>query len=117
MENIGREPASIHGTMHGPGYSGGQGPTAAYTLDSGAFSDDFHVFAVEWEPEEIRWYMDGAKFSTVRKNDVPGKWVFDHPFYLILNVAVGGRWPGDPDDSTVFPQKMLVDYVRVYQRP
>jgi beta-glucanase (GH16 family) len=119
MENIGREPLAVHGTLHGPGYSGGSGIGAPYSLPSGQrFADDFHVFAVEWEANAIRWYVDGALYQTRTPGDLPGgaRWVFDHPFFIILNVAVGGSWPGSPDALTVFPQRMLVDYVRVYQR-
>jgi len=118
MENIGREPLAVHGTLHGPGYSGGSGIGASYSLPSGQrFADDFHVFAVEWESNAIRWYVDGALYQTRTPADLPGgtRWVFDHPFFIILNVAVGGSWPGSPDASTVFPQRMLVDYVRVYR--
>src|SRR5437588_10817985 len=119
MENIGREPSIVHGTFHGPGYSGGNGVSAAYTLPGGQkFSDDFHTFAVDWEPNVIRFYVDGLLYKTRTPADLPAgtTWVFDHPFFMILNVAVGGGWPGNPDGSTVFPQQMLVDYVRVYQR-
>jgi beta-glucanase (GH16 family) len=119
MENIGREPGLIHGTIHGPGYSGGQGPSSAYSLPGQhRFADAFHVFAVEWEPGVIRFYCDGVLYATRTPADLPdGKtWVYDHPFFIILNVAVGGSWPGSPDTTTVFPQTMLVDYVRVYGR-
>ncbi len=119
MENIGKEPSIVHGTFHGPGYSGAQGISAAYALPNGQkFSDDFHTFAVEWEPNVIRFYVDGLLYKTRTPADLPaGKsWVFDHPFFVILNVAVGGGFPGNPDATTVFPQQMLVDYVRVYQR-
>src|ERR1700738_288818 len=119
MENIGKEPSIVHGTFHGPGYSGAQGVSAAYALPNGQkFSDDFHTFAVEWEPNVVRFYVDGLLYKTRTPSDLPaGKaWVFDHPFFIILNVAVGGGFPGNPDATTVFPQQMLVDYVRVYQR-
>ncbi len=119
MENIGREPSIIHGTLHGPGYSGGNGPTSSYSLTNNApFANDYHVFAVEWEPGVIRFYCDGILYKTRTPADLPGgaTWVFDHPFFLILNVAVGGSWPGSPDATTVFPQTMSADYVRVYQR-
>jgi beta-glucanase (GH16 family) len=119
MENIGKEPSIVHGTFHGPGYSGGKGVSAAYTLPGGQkFSADFHVFAVEWEPNVMRFYVDGLLYKTRTPADLPAgaAWVFDHPFFIILNVAVGGGWPGNPDATTVFPQQMLVDYVRVYQR-
>ncbi len=116
MENIGREPDKVWGSMHGPGYNGGNALHASYTLPGGAaFADDFHVFAVEWEPAAVRWYVDGNLYQTRTPKDLPAgqPWPFDHPFFIILNVAVGGGWPGSPDSSTVFPQTMLVDYVRV----
>lgn len=119
IENIGREPSMIHGTIHGPGYSGGSGIGAAYSLASGQrFADDFHTFAVEWKQNAVRFYVDNNLYKTTAPADLPTgtTWVFDHSFFLILNVAVGGNWPGSPDSSTVFPQMMLVDYVRVYQR-
>ncbi len=118
MENIGSEPGIIHGTLHGPGYSGGNGVGKSYTLPNGRpFADDFHVYAIEWEPAAIRWYVDDMLYNTVTADDLPGDWVYDHPFFILLNVAVGGRWPGPPDNTTVFPQRMTVDYVRVYERP
>jgi beta-glucanase (GH16 family) len=118
MENIGKEPSIVHGTIHGPGYSGANGIGAAYTLSGGQrFADGFHVFAVEWQPNVIRWYVDGILYQTRTPSDLPAgtNWVFDHSFFMILNVAVGGGWPGNPDATTIFPQTMLVDYVRVYQ--
>jgi beta-glucanase (GH16 family) len=115
MENIGSEPATNHGSLHGPGYSDGHSLTATYTLAHGRLDDSFHIFAVEWEPKIARFYVDDHLYETRTPADIPGKrWVFDHPFFIILNVAVGGDMPGSPDGSTVFPQKMLVDYVRVY---
>lgn len=109
----------VHGTFHGPGYSGGSGISASYALPRGnKFSDDFHVFAVEWEPNVMRFYVDKFLYATRTPSDLPAgaSWVFDHPFFIIINVAVGGGWPGNPDATTVFPQQMLFDYVRVYQR-
>jgi beta-glucanase (GH16 family) len=116
MENIGSEPDKVHGSMHGPGYSGARPITAIFTLSSGAFADNFHVFAVEWEPTAVRFYVDDTLYETRTLHDLPQgtKWVFDHPFFMLLNVAVGGDFPGSPDASTTFPQEMLVDYVRVY---
>jgi beta-glucanase (GH16 family) len=119
MENVGKEPSIVHGTIHGPGYAGNAGIGAPYTLPTGKrFADDFHIFAVEWEPNAIRFYVDGDLYGTRTRADLPQgrQWVFDHPFFLLINVAVGGDWPGNPDASTVFPQTMLVDYVRVYRR-
>ena len=118
MENIGREPAVVHGTVHGPGYSGASGIGGDYRLESGSFADDYHVFSVEWSTIEIRWLVDGREYRRTSSTNLPNgaTWVFDHPFFLLLNVAVGGAWPGDPDASTVFPQQMRVDYVRVYRQ-
>ncbi|HEY0699728.1 MAG TPA: family 16 glycosylhydrolase [Micromonospora sp.] len=115
MENIGREPGTVHGSLHGPGYSGGSSLTGAYTLPIGqAFADAVHTFTVDWAPDSITWYVDGIQYLRKTPADAGGnRWVFDHPFFLLLNVAVGGYWPGYPDGSTVFPQQMLVDYVRV----
>ena len=118
MENIGKEPSTVHGTIHGPGYSANDGITAPYNLPAGRrFADEFHVFAAEWESNAIRFYVDDELYVTRTRSDLPPgkKWVFDHPFFLLLNLAVGGGWPGNPDATTVFPQSMLVDYVRVYQ--
>lgn len=117
MENIGREPHTVYGTVHGPGYSGSNGVGRPYTQTAVPFADDFHIYAVEWEPQEIRWYVDNNLTHTITPDDLPGEWVYDHPFFIIMNVAVGGDWPGSPDDTTIFPQRMVVDYVRVYQRP
>jgi beta-glucanase (GH16 family) len=119
MENVGKEPSIVRDTIHGPGYSGGDGIGANYELPAGKrFADDFHIFAVEWEPNAIRFYVDGHLYQTVTRADLPQgrRWVFDHPFSPLLNVAVGGSWPGSLDASTVFPQTMLVDFVRVYRR-
>jgi beta-glucanase (GH16 family) len=105
--------------MHGPGYSGAQGLTGTFTLPGGTkFSDDFHIFAIEWQPSMVRFYVDGNLYATRTPSDLPAgaRWVYDHPFFILLNVAVGGYWPGTPDATTTFPQKMLVDYVRVYAR-
>jgi beta-glucanase (GH16 family) len=116
MEQIGREPSINHGSLHGPGYSGGSPLTGIFTLPDGQkFTDDFHLFAIEWEPTAIRFYVDGNLYQTKTAADVAGKqWVFDHPFFIILNVAVGGSFPGSPDQTTAFPQTLTVDYVRAY---
>jgi beta-glucanase (GH16 family) len=119
MENIGKEPSLVHGTIHGPGYSGDKGISAPYGLPNDQrFADDFHVYAVEWEKRAIRFYVDDHLYATRTPADLPKgtKWVYNHPFFIILNVAIGGGWPGNPDSTSVFPQTMLVDYVRVYKR-
>jgi len=116
MENIGKEPSIVHGTIHGPGDSG-LGIGGPYTLPNGAkFSDDFHVFAVIWDPQQVQFLMDNTPYETVTKQQAGKMWAFDHQFFLLLNLAVGGSWPGDPDNTTTFPQTMKVDYVRVYRR-
>jgi beta-glucanase (GH16 family) len=117
MEHIGKQPSVNHGTLHGPGYSGGNPLTGTYTLPNGEkFADDFHTVAIEWEPNTIRFYVDDTLYQTKTAANVPAgsRWVFDHPFFLILNVAVGGSFPGNPDDTSTFPQTLVVDYVRVY---
>jgi beta-glucanase (GH16 family) len=119
MENIGKELSTIHGTIHGPGYSAAAGISSAYDLSGGRrFADDYHLFAVEWEPNAIRFYVDNDLYAMRTPADLPSgtKWVYDHPFFILLNLAVGGNWPGPPNASTSFPATMLVDYVRVYQK-
>jgi beta-glucanase (GH16 family) len=120
MENIGKEPGTVHGSLHGPSTVGQTSDaTAPFSLPAGQkFADDFHLYAAEWEPGTIRFYVDSTLYATFNSSQWPagGTWVFDHPFFIILNVAVGGSWPGSPDNSTVFPQQMLVDYVRVYTK-
>jgi len=115
MENIGREASTVHGTIHGPGYSGAGGIGAGYTLPNGQhFYDDFHVFAIDWSPNQISWSVDGNVYQTRTPADLNGnQWVFDHPFFIIVNLAVGGDWPGDPDGSTPFPGQLVIDYVHV----
>ncbi|MFD8717396.1 ricin-type beta-trefoil lectin domain protein [Streptomyces sp. NPDC059629] len=116
MENVGFEPSTVHGTIHGPGYSGSGGIGAAYSLPNGqAFADAFHTFAVDWAPNSITWSVDGNVYETRTPADLNGKtWVYNNkPFFLILNLAVGGYWPGDPDSSTSFPAQLVVDSVSV----
>ncbi|KUJ38676.1 family 16 glycosylhydrolase [Streptomyces sp. NPDC093228] len=115
MENVGFEPSTVHGTIHGPGYSGSGGIGAGYSLPNGqAFADAFHTFAVDWAPDSITWSVDGNVYQRRTPADLGGKaWAFNKPFFLILNLAVGGYWPGDPDGSTAFPQQLVVDSVTV----
>ena len=115
MEHVGKEPSRVYGTLHGPGYSGEHGFINSAPL-AGSYSDAFHVYAVEWERGEIRWYRDGILYHSARPELVKGDWVFDHPHFMLLNLAVGGLWPGYPDATTKLPQQLLVDYVRVYRR-
>ena len=114
MENFGIDPHLVHGTVHGPGYSGPAGITSSH--HAGAhLADDFHVYSVRWEPERIQWYLDDALYGTVTPRDLHGHpWVFDHDFFLLINVAVGGAFSIPPDRTVQFPQTMLIDYIRVY---
>ena len=116
MENVGYEPHLVHGTLHGPGYFGGNPITGRYQHPQGwSFADDFHTFAIDWSPDSITWLVDGNAYQTFTPaNTGSNPWVFNQPFFFILNVAVGGNWPGYPDGTTQFPQQMVVDYVRVY---
>ena len=113
MEHFGTGPAVVQGTAHGPGFSGGQGIAGSCEVGP-SLDGDFHTYAVSWEPDRIRWYADGALYHAVTPADLRGRpWVFDHDFYVLLNVAVGGTASRRPDSPVSFPQTMLVDYVRV----
>jgi beta-glucanase (GH16 family) len=115
MEYRGQEPTKLLGTVHGPGYSGGASITKSYSLLNDRFDTGFHVFGIEWGPKYINYYVDNVLYNQITPADVTGEWVFDHPFYIIINLAVGGNFVGNPNSETVFPQTMLVDYVRVYK--
>ncbi len=118
MEMLGHDTKTIYGTAHGPGYSGGASIGVPYTDGETDFSEDFHVFSIEWDEDEVEWYVDGYLYHILSKDELAEmglNWVFDHPFFLIMNVAVGGYWPGYPDETTTFPQRMYIDYIRVYE--
>lgn len=119
MEYVGDKPEEVFGTIHyGGSWPANQDTSSTFTLDTGGFNEEFYVFAVEWEPGEIRWYVNDVLYSTKRNwSSTGGNFPapFDVDFHLLLNVAVGGQLPGNPDGSTGFPQTMKVDYVRVYQ--
>lgn len=118
LEYIGSKPTEVHGTVHGP-ITGG--PGIHQKIDTGIdMSLDFHTYAIEWDEDEVEFYVDGLLYHVVNKDEVdleqgPTEWVFDHPHFLILNLAVGGTWPGAPNSETVFPSQLEVDYVRVYK--
>jgi len=120
MELLGHEPSKIYGTLHyGSTYPNNTHTGGSFTLPGGSFSDDFHLYTLEWDTTEFRWYVDGLQYLTQNQwyssgNAYPAP--FDQRFHLLLNVAVGGNWPGNPDSTTVFPQTMMVDYVRVYKK-
>jgi beta-glucanase (GH16 family) len=120
MENLGQEPRKASGTIHGP--RDGGGARADYepgysVVHTSPLSQGFHTYRVRWLPGSIEFYFDGDRYGAITAADLPAgsRWVFDHPFYLVLNVAIGGRWAGSPDSTTRFPQALQVDYVRVYQ--
>jgi len=118
MELVGHQPSTTHGTAHwGPqGQSWSYNDGDPYNLTGGKkFSDEYHVFSIIWEPGKIEWYVNDNKFFTISPSTVNGTYPFDQEFFFIFNIAVGGNWPGNPDNSTVFPQRMLVDYIRVFQ--
>ena len=120
MEYLGHQPSTIHGTCHYGFAWDNKGSSGNFTnLPSGNFHEAFHLFSIEWEPDEIRWYLDGQLYHQITA-DHPDfevfNWPFDQKFHFILNVAVGGNWPGSPDATTLFPQTMEVDWVRTYQR-
>ncbi len=107
MENLGREPGTVHGTVPGPGYSGTNGLGGPYTLPNHqAFSSAYRIFGVEWNADSVSYSVDGATYSTVTRAmaERHGQWVFNHPFFIILTVAVGGAWPGRPPRRS-FPSR------------
>jgi beta-glucanase (GH16 family) len=116
MEQRGQQPAINHGSLHGPGYSGGNSKTKAYTLEKGRFDTEYHVYAVEWGDGFIEYFIDDFLYQRITPADVKGSWVFNQNFFMILNIAVGGNFLGPPTPSTQFPQSMYVDYVKVYKQ-
>ena len=121
MELLGHEPYKIHGSInYGPqGNSWAHTKTTSYSLpvSEGDFSDKYHVFSVLWEENSIKYYVDDNLYATYNPNNIAGgqAWRFNHPFFFILNIAVGGDWPGNPEPTTIFPQQMLIDYIRIFQ--
>ena len=115
MEYRGQQPNLINGTVHGPGYSGGNSITKTYGFQNDRFDVDFHLFAVEWGKDYLRFYVDDVLYQEIEPEDLSGPWVFNNTFFMILNVAVGGNYVGFPTSETPFPQSMVIDYVRVYQ--
>jgi beta-glucanase (GH16 family) len=115
MEYRGQEPTTILGSVHGPGYSGGNAISKSYTLENDRFDTGFHVFGIEWGPEYVNYYVDDVLYNQITPADVTGEWVFNKPFFILINMAVGGSFVGSPNAETVFPQTMLIDYVRVYK--
>lgn len=115
LELRGQEPNIINGSVHGPGYSGGSAITQSFGSTSSRFDADFHLFAIEWGKDYIEYFVDNTLYQRLTPDDLPGEWVYDHPFFIIMNLAVGGNYVGFPTSQTPFPQQMTIDYVRVYQ--
>lgn len=116
MEYVSRDPYQIFGTIHGPGYEGGASYSGIYTFNE-PVANQYHVFTVEWDENVIRWYVDDNLYHTARPSNIePHNWVFDHPFFLIFNLAIGGSFGGEIDPNITFPQQYWIDYVRVYER-
>ena len=119
IELVGNRPGTVHGTVHGP-RSAGKGVGGSYTLSGERrFSEEFHLFTLEWRPTGLTWSVDGEPYFFLSKNRMiseygPDEWVFDKKFYFVVNLAVGGRWPGAPDQTTAFPKRLEIDYIRVY---
>ena len=115
MEHFGTGPATVHGTVHGPGYSGRGGISASCAVGP-SLGRDFHVYSVAWDPGKIAWYVNDELYHAVTPADLNGKpWVFDHDFFLLVNIAVGGTASVPPGKSVAFPQTMLIDYIRLYE--
>ena len=116
MEVLGQQPAKTYGTLHwGAAGTGGLQTGGSYTLPASDFSQQFHVFSTIWSADSVRWLVDDTPYFTALRSDINGNNPFDQPFFFIFNVAVGGNWPGPPDGTTTFPQRMIVDYIRVFQ--
>ena len=115
MEYRGQEPTVVHGSVHGPGYSAAEAVTKRLELPNDRFDTGFHIFGIEWGPNYINFYVDDVLYNQITPDDVTGEWVYDHPFYILINVAVGGSFVGSPSGNTSFPQTMLIDYVRIYE--
>jgi beta-glucanase (GH16 family) len=116
VETRGQDPNTVNGTVHGPGYSGAGGITSKHNVAGNPLWDDFHTYVVEWFPNHVVFSVDGITYATISPTSLNGnQWVFDHPFQIILDLAVGGNFVGSPDGTTPFPQSLLVDYVRVYE--
>lgn len=116
MENRGSSPTIISGALHGPGYSGGSAILKAFSFPNSRVDSAFHIYGVEWGPDYINFYVDDVLYNQLTPEKVTGAWVFNsNPFFMLINLAVGGNFGGPPNAQTVFPQEMLIDYVRVYQ--
>ena len=117
MEQLGHQPDTVYGTVHfGNSFNDRNHISGKIWKSEGSYSDEFHIYKIEWIENKISWYVDGQLYHEISKESIePYNWPFDQEFHLLLNVAVGGNWPGYPDESTILPQRMLIDYIKVYQ--
>jgi len=115
MEQKGKNSNITYGSIHGPGYSGGQAITTPYALQNDRFDANFNIYAIEWSENRIDFFVNNYLYKRITSADVPGEWVYNQPFFLIMNVAVGGNFGGSPNANTPFPGKMTIDYVKVYK--
>lgn len=117
MEMRGQDPTKLIGSVHGPGYSAGQAISKEYVFQNDRLDTGFHIYGIEWGPDYINHYVDDVLYNQITPEDLPegSEWVFNNDFYILINMAVGGNFVGSPNAETVFPQTMLVDYVRVYE--
>jgi beta-glucanase (GH16 family) len=113
MEHVGSDPTAVHGTVHGTGYAG-IGHGVGHRFDTGSpQSDDFHTYSVDWKPGSVSWRFDGDEYFRVTAEHVPGPWPFEKPFFLVINLAIGGRWQGNEPDASTLPAELLIDWIRV----
>ena len=115
MEYRGQEPNIVHGSVHGPGYSAGNAITKSFELNNDRLATGFHTYGIEWNENYINFYIDDSLYNQIKPDDVTGEWVFDKPFFMLVNMAVGGTFVGSPSNDTTFPQTLEVDYIRVFE--
>jgi beta-glucanase (GH16 family) len=114
MEHVGSAPNTVHGTVHAPGYSGLAGGIGGTHVAVSDLSEDFHIYAVDWDGEQITWLLDGQPYHRMTPAQTPESiWPFRHGFYLVVNLAVGGAWPGNDTETPALPATLLVDWIRV----
>jgi beta-glucanase (GH16 family) len=117
LEALGQDPSVAHGFLNGPSDDGSHYTVGRGTVSSRSLASGFHTYGISWSRNSITWFLDGVPYATVTPKDLPpgAKWVYNRPFHLVLDLAVGGSWAGPPNASTRFPATLLVDWVRVYQ--
>ena len=115
MEYRGQDPTIVHGSVHGPGYSAGNAITKSFNLQNDRLDTGFHTYGIEWGKNYINFYIDDSLYNRITPDDVTGEWVFNKPFFMLVNMAVGGTFVGSPSEDTVFPQTLEVDYIKVFE--